>query len=57
MKLCVVCSQRRRDVLLVPCNHMVLCEECADGLQAKGALDACPMCHELIKKRIRVHKS
>jgi len=26
--LCVVCCERRRNVLLLPCSHLVLCSQC-----------------------------
>jgi hypothetical protein len=56
-RLCVVCSQRRRNVLLMPCNHMVLCEPCADSLHGQGKLSSCPHCSKPVKQRIRVHQS
>jgi hypothetical protein len=56
-RLCVVCSQRRRNVLLMPCNHMVLCEPCADRLHGQGKLSSCPHCSKPVKQRIRVHQS
>jgi len=26
--LCIVCCERRRNVLLLPCSHLILCSQC-----------------------------
>jgi hypothetical protein len=49
-KLCVSCGERRSNVLLMPCKHMVLCDSCAD-------VDSCPSCGQPCKQRVRVHQS
>jgi hypothetical protein len=49
-KPCLSCGQRRRNVLLLPCKHIVLCDACAD-------VDSCPSCGKLCTQRIRVHQS
>jgi hypothetical protein len=46
-KLCVSCGERRSNVLLMPCKHVVLCDACAD-------VDSCPICGEPCKQRIKV---
>jgi hypothetical protein len=47
-KLCVSCGLRRRNMLLMPCEHMVLCNACAD-------VDSCPSCGQPCKQRVKVH--
>eukprot|EP00656_Telonema_subtile_P005333 TRINITY_DN12423_c0_g2_i1.p1 TRINITY_DN12423_c0_g2~~TRINITY_DN12423_c0_g2_i1.p1 ORF type:complete len:479 (+),score=107.70 TRINITY_DN12423_c0_g2_i1:155-1591(+) len=42
-QLCVVCLDRRKDVFLVPCGHVCVCEPCASMLQA-SADRLCPLC-------------
>jgi hypothetical protein len=49
--------ERPSNLLLVPCKHMVLCQECANQLQDRGALAECPMCRTSVDKRIRVHRA
>jgi hypothetical protein len=49
-KLCVSCGQQRRNVLLLPCKHMLLCDACAD-------VDSCPSCGKSCTQRIKVHQS
>jgi EF-hand domain pair/Zinc finger, C3HC4 type (RING finger) len=47
---CVMCKLRYRDSFLVPCGHATVCSRCAE------ALDACPLCNELVhstKPRIK----
>lgn len=56
-KLCLVCAQRRRNVLLIPCRHLVLCAECAEQLHGRGQLTSCPHCKKPCKQRIQVHQS
>lgn len=39
---CVVCMDRIRSVVLVPCGHFSLCAECAHQMQVTSS--KCPMC-------------
>lgn len=39
---CVVCLDRRRDVVLLPCNMFCVCGECAQDLPTQ----TCPLCRE-----------
>lgn len=45
--LCVVCLENARDEVLVPCGHMVLCQECCADIMA--STNECPMCREKIE--------
>mmetsp|Transcript_28601 Transcript_28601/g.67741 ORF Transcript_28601/g.67741 Transcript_28601/m.67741 type:complete len:400 (-) Transcript_28601:159-1358(-) len=60
--LCVVCFERHRDAVLLPCAHQVLCEECARVLpRVRGAgpgarvLPLCPICRTPIESLLRVN--
>lgn len=44
--LCVVCLENQRDVVLVPCGHMVLCRFCCAGIINNSS--ECPVCRETI---------
>jgi chemotaxis protein histidine kinase CheA len=55
-KKCIVCMDRPRDVLLLPCKHLVLCSGCAEQMEGRGALDSCPYCRQACSKRVRVHQ-
>jgi E3 ubiquitin-protein ligase LRSAM1 len=45
---CVVCMDRKCEVILVPCGHMCCCIKCVD------MVTACPMCRGTIEKKVRV---
>lgn len=47
---CVVCWEREREVLLVPCGHTVLCQECVNAiLQSQTKMGSlCPYCRASI---------
>ena len=48
IRCCVACQDAPRGVLLRPCSHMCLCNDCADGL------NECPICREPITERLKV---
>lgn len=53
--LCVICADRRSNVLFLPCRHLRTCEECSSLLraQSENAL-TCPMCKQLVENTIVV---
>lgn len=38
--LCIVCADAKKNIMLLPCNHMCLCKECANLNRFKY----CPIC-------------
>lgn len=50
-KLCVVCLERERDVMLLPCNHAVLCGKCKPAVLAKLG-NTCPLCRQRVSKTV-----
>ena len=44
---CVVCIDRQRDTLLLPCGHLVLCGVCLDRGMIRGM---CPFCREKVEE-------
>ena len=44
--LCVVCMEREKKVLLLPCKHVCMCKVCSDEIVAGSA--QCPVCREHI---------
>lgn len=42
-EVCVVCTDNYKNVLLVPCNHVVYCLECARNEKIS---DKCPICQK-----------
>lgn len=47
-KQCIVCMDKPRGVLLVPCGHFSLCKDCS------GRFDACPSCNTHIATKVNV---
>ncbi|XP_017774313.1 PREDICTED: mitochondrial ubiquitin ligase activator of nfkb 1 [Nicrophorus vespilloides] len=44
--LCVVCRINPREIILLPCGHVCLCEDCSTGI-----VDNCPVCRSAIDKK------
>ena len=49
--LCMLCKEFPRCIHTQPCNHCVLCENCAEKM---GDDAKCPYCNEPITKRTTV---
>jgi E3 ubiquitin-protein ligase mind-bomb len=45
---CLICSERRRDTLLKPCNHIIGCESCS------ARCKRCLVCKTEITERVRI---
>jgi hypothetical protein len=48
--LCVICLDNEKSVLLMPCRHLCVCEECAN----RANLARCPVCRDRIEQTIKV---
>eukprot|EP00088_Acartia_fossae_P032609 TRINITY_DN33368_c0_g3_i2.p1 TRINITY_DN33368_c0_g3~~TRINITY_DN33368_c0_g3_i2.p1 ORF type:complete len:753 (+),score=281.15 TRINITY_DN33368_c0_g3_i2:53-2311(+) len=46
---CVVCMERKSNIIFLPCGHMCSCLECEAGLEA------CPLCRTPITQRVRLN--
>jgi len=51
--ICTVCWERLRQIVLIPCGHLVLCEECLEEIMGKPE-KLCPMCREPIAEALPV---
>lgn len=50
---CVICKDRKKNVLIIPCNHVCLCLSCYDELRQNQ--NTCPICREIIQEMKRVY--
>lgn len=50
-RLCVICHDREKCVILMPCRHMCLCVECSSHI----AVSSCPKCRAVISSKINVY--
>ena len=48
--ICVVCTVKPKSVLLLPCKHLCLCEDCIKKVQVSG--NACPTCRANIENTV-----
>jgi Zinc finger, C3HC4 type (RING finger) len=51
---CIVCMERRRDALLLPCKHLALCAQCAGSLAGRGWPNGCPFCRAPVHECVEV---
>lgn len=47
---CIVCMENPREVILLPCKHVCLCEDCAEKINRK-----CPVCDKRIEGKRAVY--
>jgi len=50
---CIICSDRRRDVVLVPCGHLSICLTCSNLLPEPKR---CPVCRSDVTQIVKVYK-
>jgi hypothetical protein len=51
---CCICKESPKTILLLPCRHICLCEECSDNFR-NGRLENCPVCRQTIVDILRVY--
>lgn len=45
-QLCIVCKTNPREIILLPCGHVCLCEDCSDSIKL-----FCPACRQKIDQK------
>lgn len=45
-QICVVCNINAREIILLPCGHVCICEDCSANIN-----DSCPICRTNITQR------
>ncbi len=51
--LCIICMDQRREVVLVPCGHLVLCRKCSQRHITASKL--CPVCKAPVREICKVY--
>jgi len=52
--LCVVCLDRNKCILIRPCNHLCICQECCNQLKGMNRRMKCPLCNQNVNSTIKV---
>jgi RING-finger-containing E3 ubiquitin ligase len=52
-KLCVVCQDRNKCVIVLPCRHLCLCTECS--VIIKRDHGTCPMCRQAVRRTMKIY--
>lgn len=50
-RLCVICAEREKTVVLLPCRHLCLCDVCS----SYDSMVNCPLCRKDIDHKISVY--
>lgn len=52
-KLCCICQDREKCIMMLPCRHLCICERCQALLKNHG--NSCPMCRRQVKQMIKAY--
>ena len=52
-KLCVVCQDRNKCVIVLPCRHLCLCTECS--VIIKRDHGTCPICRQNVRRTMKIY--
>jgi hypothetical protein len=50
-KICVVCLDKPKCMLFLPCKHLAVCQDCA------GRVRDCPVCRTRVQNTIHIYDS
>jgi len=50
---CCICHDRVKNILLQPCNHLSVCEQCLEEVLLHDE-KVCPLCREKIEEHVKV---
>ena len=59
-KLCVICIDKPREIVLIPCGHMCYCVDCSELIDKRAKYEApkdknCPLCRKTITMKTKIY--
>ncbi len=51
---CCVCFDNKKEILILPCRHLCICEKCSEGTGA-ASISKCPVCRCAISQKLKVY--
>ena len=51
--LCIICLTNKQEIILSPCGHKCICENCYYKLKNKNKISECPVCRHPIESIVR----
>lgn len=50
--MCQICCDNQINMVLQPCNHMIICDECSNSLD-----NTCPLCRTVVTNRLKIFRN
>ena len=57
-KLCVICQDREKCIMILPCRHLCICQDCQVTLMQRtdqAHSRTCPICRKNVKQTIKAY--
>jgi len=57
-KLCVICQDREKCIMILPCRHLCICNDCQVSLMNRtdrAHSRTCPICRKIVKQTIKAY--
>ena len=57
-KLCVICQDREKCIMILPCRHLCICDVCQVSLMQRtdrAHSRTCPICRKIVKQTIKAY--
>ena len=53
-KLCVICQDNEKCIMILPCRHLCICQDCQVLLRQRGN-NMCPICRRNVRQMIKAY--
>ena len=59
-KLCVICQDQEKCIMILPCRHLCICQDCHTKILRRNNLNqnnpkTCPICRRHVKQMIKAY--